>query len=489
MPSFDFDKIVKELLYSPREPMIFTSGSFVVIFGLFLIFYKFVVTNRKSRMVYLLLFSLYFYYKSSGMYFLFLFVTATIDYTVAIWMEKITDTKRRRILLLISLISNLGLLGYFKYMNFFLSTANGMFGKDFAHLDIFLPAGISFYTFQSLSYTIDVYRRVIKSKKNFFDFAFFVSFFPQLVAGPIVRAKDFLPQLDKDNQITPTDTGMAILLIMKGLIKKAIIADYISTNFVDRVFDSPLQHSGLENLLGVYGYAMQIYCDFSGYSDMAIGIAMMLGYRLTLNFNSPYKATSLTDFWHRWHISLSSWLRDYLYISLGGNRKGKIRTYFNLMMTMLLGGLWHGASWKFVMWGGLHGGGLAFEKALGIDKIAERNVLTRWIGRIITFHFVCLGWLFFRADSFDTAIAMLVNITTAFHLEILWRVVAAYNFVFILIAIGYIVHYLSSSWNEWFIAKAIRTPKPVIAFMLVVVIWVVFQVKTSEIQPFIYFQF
>lgn len=273
----------------------------------------------------------------------------------------------------VSIFANLGLLGYFKYTHFMVNSINALWSLDWSIEKIFLPAGISFFTFQTMSYSIDIYRKNIvpltdkvKDIGSFFrqlaDFSFFVSFFPQLVAGPIVRASEFIPQIREKLSLTQKDLSRAMLLISVGLFKKAVISDYISVNFVDRVFDTPTQYSGLENLLAVYGYAVQIYCDFSGYSDMAIGLALLMGFHLPENFNLPYRADSIRDFWRRWHISLSTWLKDYLYISLGGNRKGKIRTYINLMITMLLGGLWHGASWVFVIWGGLHGAALAIDR-------------------------------------------------------------------------------------------------------------------------------
>ena len=259
---------------------------------------------------------------------------------------------------------NLGMLAYFKYTNFLIDIANQMFGQGFMQFqNIFLPVGISFFVFQSMSYTIDIYRGQLKPLDNWCDYLFYLSFFPQLVAGPIVRARDFIPQI-RQNPIVVTREmfGTGVFLILTGLFKKAIISDYISLNFVDRIFDEPLLYSGFECLAGIYGYALQIYCDFSGYSDMAIGIALLLGFRFPKNFDAPYKSATITEFWRRWHISLSTWLRDYLYISLGGNRKGKLRTYGNLFITMLLGGLWHGAAVRFILWGALHGAALALHK-------------------------------------------------------------------------------------------------------------------------------
>ena len=263
---------------------------------------------------------------------------------------------------IILLAINLGLLCYFKYTNFFGMMIASLTGGHFEIRNIFLPIGISFYIFQSMSYVIDIYRGNIKPLQLFVDYLFYVSFFPQLVAGPIVRARDFLPQILQKPVVSKEMFGEGVFLIIAGLFKKAVISDYISLNFVDRVFENPLLYSGFENLMGIWGYALQIYCDFSGYSDMAIGLALLLGFRFNRNFDSPYQSATITEFWRRWHISLSSWLKDYLYISLGGNRKGRLRIYVNLMITMLLGGLWHGASWQFVLWGALHGAALCLHK-------------------------------------------------------------------------------------------------------------------------------
>jgi len=296
-------------------------------------------------------------------------------------------------------IPSLGLLAYFKYTNFILFNWAEIAGGNFQPLDIFLPIGISFYTFQSISYVIDVYWKKLEPTKNILDYAFFLSFFPQLVAGPIVKAHDFLPQINKFKIVSKEEVYSGIWLIMIGLIKKAIIADYIS-QYNDLVFASPETYSGFENLMAIYGYTLQIYCDFSGYSDMAIGLSRILGYDLGINFNFPYKALNITDFWRRWHISLSTWLRTYIYIPLGGNRGKKWKTYLNLMLTMLIGGLWHGANWKFVFWGAMHGIALAVHKATKkiLDKIPN-NIFSNFFSWFLTFHFVIFLWIFFRTTD------------------------------------------------------------------------------------------
>ena len=351
MWEIDWSKLTDILTYDPKQPMIFSSGLFLFLFLGFSLVYMLLQRKTTARRLFVSLFSYYFYYKSSGVYFFLLGIITVSDFQLARQIARIETLWKRKMLVTLSLAINLGLLCYFKYTNFFYEMLAPLWNGTFEPLDIFLPVGISFFTFQSLSYTLDVYRRDLKPLDNLLDYVFYVSFFPQLVAGPIVRARDFIPQIRQPQFVSNEMFGQGVFFIISGLFKKAVISDYISINFVERIFDNPGLYSGIENLFGVYGYALQIYCDFSGYSDMAIGIALFLGFRFPINFNSPYKSDSVTEFWHRWHISLSTWLRDYLYISLGGNRKGKLRTYINLILTMLLGGLWHGASWNFIVWG------------------------------------------------------------------------------------------------------------------------------------------
>ncbi|MCU1428860.1 MAG: putative poly(beta-D-mannuronate) O-acetylase [Actinomycetia bacterium] len=323
----------------------------------------------------------------------------------------------RRLALAIAIAGDLGVLAYFKYYDFFLlSTKNllGDFGMHFnpTFLAITLPVGVSFFTFQSMSYVIDIYRKQLLPVR-FLDFAVYVCFFPHLVAGPIVRASEFLPQLRERKDPRRIDASRAFFLIMAGLFKKMVLADFLSTHIVEPVFGVPAQHSALEALVGVYGFAVQIYCDFSGYTDIAIGLALLLGFRFPQNFDAPYTAVSIQDFWRRWHMTLSRWLRDYLYIPLGGNRGTTLQTYRNLMLTMLLGGLWHGARWTFVMWGGLHGAYLVYEHHRGERSRAgslpfgAATPRSRFWQRVVTFHLVCLAWVFFRAETFNDALTLI----------------------------------------------------------------------------------
>ena len=484
-----FNEAILSLLhYNEKMPLLFNSGIFLILFVFFLAIFMLVEKKQFLRVTWTLAFSLFFYYKSSGNYVLILLISTLIDYTLG-WMIFTAPSKAiKRVFLFLSLFANLGMLAYFKYTNFFIDTFNSL-GASISSYEIFLPIGISFYTFQTLSYSIDIYRGELKPTQNILDFAFFVSFFPQLVAGPIVRAADFLPQINKKIAVSNADLTRATILIASGLFKKAVISDYISTNYVDRIFDNPALYSGFENLMGMYAYTLQIYCDFSGYSDMAIGLALLMGFTLMENFNAPYISKSITEFWRRWHISLSSWLKDYLYISMGGNRKSKIRTYFNLFITMLLGGLLHGASWKFVFWGMMHGTALTAERFFK-DRIKLPK--TKWIAAfsmLLTFHFIAFCWIFFRASDFSNALAVIKQISKGFNISVALEVVAAYRWVFLLISIGFLMHFIPGTFHTYIEQRLERTPLLFKSFIITSVAWLAFQVNSGKIIPFIYFQF
>lgn len=505
--SLDWSKIPDLLRYHMESPMIFSSGLFFILFLGFLPLYGLLRKTTTLRIIYVVLFSLFFYYKSSGIYVLLLLFATTSDFLIAHQMSKTSDQNMRKRWVALSILINLGILSYFKYFNFLadlitqgISSLGIAVGNEtvsslqWEAWDIFLPVGISFYTFQTMSYIIDVYRGDVKPLKRWIDYAFYVSFFPQLVAGPIVRAKDFIPQIHRRPTVSRGEFGRGLFLIILGLLKKAIISDYISLNFVDRVFDAPTLYSGVENLMAVYGYALQIYCDFSGYSDMAIGIALFLGFHFNKNFDVPYTSTNITEFWRKWHISLSTWLKDYLYIPLGGNRKGKVRTYINLIITMLLGGLWHGAALRFILWGGMHGLALALHKIWCTlfhrkGKVQKRYIAGKLLGGIITFHFVCFAWIFFRADSIAIVEEVVNQIIYQFHPEIMWDFVVGYRWVLLLMLIGYTLHYLPKTWRRASERWLVRAPFVVQMLLLVVLIFLVFQFKSADVQPFIYFQF
>jgi D-alanyl-lipoteichoic acid acyltransferase DltB (MBOAT superfamily) len=353
------------------------------------------------RDAWLLLASYVFYMSWNWKYAGLIAASTLLDYLLALAMARAAAPTARRALLIVSLIGNLGVLGLFKYHNFFVDTFAAATGADadWLHHRLLLPVGISFYTFQTLSYTIDVYRRRIPAERNLVKFALFVTFFPQLVAGPIVRAADFLPQLRREPVVSESRFNSGLALIFQGLFKKVVVADLLAGLAVDAVFADPSAFSSADLMLALYGYAFQIYCDFSGYSDIAIGTARLFGYDLCVNFNRPYLAADVREFWSRWHISLSTWLRDYLYIPLGGNRAGAWRTRFNLLVTMMLGGLWHGAAMNFVLWGLYHGLLLMLHRGgRPAGQLASWQI---WRGRVVTFHLVLGGWLLFRAQGVD----------------------------------------------------------------------------------------
>jgi alginate O-acetyltransferase complex protein AlgI len=387
--------------------MVFTELRFLFFFLVVFVLH-WTLSGATSRKVLLLISSYVFYSAWDWRFASLLLLSTVIDYWVARAIEREPADRRRKGWLTISLLANLGILGFFKYFNFFVQSGAGFLGwlglpVDVPTLSIVLPLGISFYTFQTMSYTLDVYRRKLRAAGPL-DFAVFVAFFPQLVAGPIVRASDFLPQLTTLRRWADVVVRPALTLFLIGYIKKACVADNIAP-IVDTYFAAPATFTASAAVLAVMLYAVQIYCDFSGYSDMAIGTARLLGYDLCRNFDAPYLSASVTEFWRRWHISLSTWLRDYLYITLGGNRGPAWMTYRNLMLTMLLGGLWHGAAWTFVVWGALHGLALAAERALGIGVAAHG--WRRLVRVPLTFWWVCVTWIFFRADGFPAAMITL----------------------------------------------------------------------------------
>lgn len=484
-----FGNLGRALLYDPKAPMLFSSGLFWLLFIFFLPIYSLMKGNRLKMTIFVVGFSLYFYYKSSGLFFLMLMATSLIDWLVSRWMVKLQTRNGRKTLMWFSILLSLSILGYFKYANFFLWNWNQMVEGNFQPLDIILPVGISFYTFQSISYVVDVYKRKIQPTKSWLDYLFFLSFFPALVAGPIVRADYFLPQLEENRRPSDSEVWGGLWLIIIGILKKAVIADYIA-QYNDLIFNDPSLYSGVQTLMGVLGYTMQIYCDFSGYSDMAIGLALIMGFKLGINFDSPYQSRNLTEFWRRWHISLSSWLRDYVYIPLGGNRKGTFRTYVNNFLTMLIGGLWHGAAWKFVFWGAMHGVGLAVHKMCKplLKKIPD-NWFTIFVSWLLTFVYVSLLWVFFRAASFEDSVQIIGNIFVDFQLNQIPQFFKA-RMVWCIMMIALIVfHFVPQRWADkcqyWFV----NSPWLVKLIMFLIVVQLVIEFMLEEVAPFIYFQF
>ena len=392
--------------------MVFNSLAYLVFFPIVIAIYF--LTPVRFRWFVVLVGSYFFYMSWKPVYGLLLFATTLVDWSLALWMAKYADLSRRRRILIVSIVMNLAVLFFFKYFNFISISFWSIFGFSGAPLivRIALPIGISFYTFQSLAYMIDVYRGDLKPERNFGRYAAFVSFFPHLVSGPILRPSNIIPQMHEEKKWDAENVRLGLFLIAAGLIKKVVIADRISF-LVERVYNAPGSLSGMTLLIATWLFAFQIYCDFAGYTDIAIGSARILGYRIPDNFHAPYFSQTISEFWRRWHISLSSWLRDYLYIPLGGSRNGDFNTYRNLMITMILGGLWHGAAWTFVLWGCLHGALLVLSRlTLAVRnrfwaRIAAPALLVSAWRILVTFNVVTLTWVFFRAKSIHDALLII----------------------------------------------------------------------------------
>lgn len=490
-----WDNILQQLTYTPGEPMLFSSGVFWALFIVFIPVYAMLRSRLWQMVTFVVLFSFFFYYKSSGFFVILLGATSLVDWTMSRVLVRLQRRALRRLCVWVSLLCSLGILGYFKYVNFFLANWNSIAGSNFAPLEIILPVGISFYTFQSISYIVDVYKGRVAPTKTWLEYVFFLSFFPALVAGPIVRADYFLPQIRQSNHATRDEIYTGLWLIILGIVKKAIIADYIA-QYNDLIFNvDPVTgpaYSGFETFMGIIGYTMQIYCDFSGYSDMAIGIALIMGFKLAVNFNFPYKSTNLTEFWRRWHISLSTWLRDYIYIPLGGNRRGKVRTYINNFATMVIGGLWHGAAWKFVFWGAMHGAGLAVHKA-GKPWLDRRPWTSSWPMRaffwLLTMTFVAALWVFFRANSWSDSWVILQHAVTDFSWDYLEPFATVRWLWLILMAVIIVAHAMPSNFWPRVGDLFVRSPWIVKLLVFVIVVQLVLELRGEEVAPFIYFQF
>ena len=603
--------------FDPNSPLLFTQFYFWAFFALVYAVFALIGDRRLLRNSFLFFVSLFFYYKTSGLSVLILIFVTCSDFFIARRIAASTRAGRKKAWLVLSVCIDLLLLCYFKYAYFFADFVHSLTGLELKVVNVFglvgnalagdglfrvdsivLPVGISFFIFQVISYTVDVYRGDVKPVGNILDFGFYVSFFPQLVAGPIVRASEFIPQLYKPFFLGRKQFGIAVFWILNGLAKKLILSDYIAVNFVDRVFGNPLLFTGFENLAALFGYSLQVYADFSGYTDIAIGVAMLMGFYLPQNFNSPYKASNPQDFWRRWHMSLSRWLRNYLYIPLGGNRNASFGTWFwiilfaviaailsgtwvvsavfvalaavlgivawlrperrkkiianiNRFITMLLGGLWHGASWNFIIWGGLNGIGLVvytFWKDMGWwlrfgvvtlgtavlgvlhwtvgapvwnllfvwACVVWAGTLVRFVyhlcggrgckglgyvwGVVQTFTFITFTRLFFRSGSnldpatanevaWQTARNMVHQIGSGWDWALVPEIVGTYWKVFALILAGMVIHWLPVRWKRWYRLNFAMLPLPVMALVVVAVVFLVYQFITADLQAFIYFQF
>lgn len=476
--------------------MLFNSFIFFIFLGVVLPLYYFL--PKKFRNPLLLVASYIFYgywdYRFVGL----LILSTVIDFFIGKKLHLTNINRNRKLLLALSIIANLGILSFFKYFGFFIDSLTplaGIFGGnlDYLHLKIILPVGISFYTFQTMSYTIDLYRKKIEPTNNFIDFAVFVSFFPQLVAGPIERAKHLLPQIYKAPLPTRIQIEKGIVLIVTGLFKKVMIGD-TTGRFVDHIFAQPDIYASPELLMALLLFSIQIYADFSGYSSIARGTAKLLGIELMKNFEQPYLSRNITEFWHRWHISLSTWLKDYLYISLGGNRIGKYRTYINLLTTMLLGGLWHGASWNFVIWGGLHGIYLTIHKFMLKNKKITESLTYTGIPAFLkqlffifsTYVLILFTWLFFRANSFDTTSIFISKMVHWSSSEYTWQLFTITAVFYIAILLFDFFEYYTG--KHTFILKLNNKPVVYAILTCLFLVTMAFLLQTEPL-PFVYFQF
>jgi len=603
--------------FNESQPLLFTQFYFWAFFAVVFAVFSLIYNKRLLRSTFLFFVSLFFYFKTSGLFVLMLMFSVVFNFILGKFIFKAKTKTKKKIGVGISVLVNLGVMCYFKYAYFFTDVynnllhtdnivinylaqwSNNMVGTHFTVDVILLPVGISFFTFQIISYIIDLYRERVRPVTNVLDFGFYVTFFPQLVAGPIVRANEFVPQIYQKFSLSKKQFGIALFWILNGMIKKMVLSDYLAVNFIDRVFTNPMMYTGFENLMALFGYSLQVYADFSGYTDIAIGVALLMGFTLPKNFDSPYKATNPGNFWKRWHISLSTWLKDYLYIPLGGNRKGTFASYFvillilmiivflantlwvtvsvitlicilaltfifspsmrrgivtniNLMNTMLLGGLWHGASWNFMIWGGLNGIGILSFKFWRNRSVYQQTAITLvlflllyildfyfsqpiyqigWIwagilfigtfinmlyrllfknrplkyvnrawGIFLTFIFITFTRLFFRSGSnlnpaeanetaWNTAKNMVNQIGSTWDFSLIPSILYEYRNIFILFTLGMIIHWLPERWKRWYRLNFAMMPQVVQLLVVVASVFLIYQFITADLQAFIYFQF
>ncbi len=477
--------------YDPASPLLFNSGLFWVLFLFFLPVYGLLKSRKTQMMIFVVAFSLYFFYKSSGLFFLLLVVTSLIDWFLARQIKQEATVKMRRFWLTLSIVLSVGILCFFKYTDAVIVSLNDLLHNNFQPLDLVLPLGISYYTFKTISYVVDVYKGKIEPVTNWLDYIFYLSFFPALAMGPIVRASHFLPQLRENKAPSKNMVYSGFWLALMGVIKKAVFADYFG-QYTMIAFGSADGYSGFELAMAVLGFALQIYCDFSGYSDMAIGLGRMMGFDLGINFDFPYRSLNVTEFWRRWHISLSSWLKDYVYIPLGGNRKGKLRQHLNLMATMLIGGLWHGETLNFLAWGAVHGVALCIHKLTKkpLDAMfPSSNAVVRFCCWLITFVYACFTMMMLGVDSFDTAWTVISKSFTDFDLAYLVPFFTARKTWCYLIIIIFALHFVPKRVNEIMSNIFVNSHWIVKLLVFIIVVQLVLQFASEEVQPFIYNQF
>ena len=479
-----WQRLLSMLVYNAANPLTLTTGFFLFAFLIFALGYMAVRHRGSLRTWYVVLFSLYFYYKLSGIYVLLLLGVAVSDFLIGCCVARARDRgKNTKWWVALSVTINVAILAYFKATNFFVDVINNLYGSGTLDWQsVVVPAGVSFFVFQSIAYVVDIARGTISPLKSFGSYLFLLSFVPKMFLGPLVKAKEFIPQIEaREVVVSRDDFGRAVMLVARGLVKYAVIAKSLGLLFVAPAFAGELGEGGMVALMAIYGFTLQIYCDFSGYSDIAQGVALMLGFRLPDNFDAPYKSATITEFWRRWHISLSTWLKDYLYISLGGNRKGAIRTYLNLIITMFLGGLWHGVGLTFVAWGLLHGVALALHK-LWLKIVPQAKTLGRDMGlmrrvvaTLFTFNLVAFGWLLFTAEDMAEVQIMLWRISNNFSFAEFVPMVEGSAVAMVLMAVGYVMHFLPQRFNDLCSRGITRLGFVGEWCVMVVVIWLVMQ--------------
>ena len=515
MPNTSFAQILsalRDFFTTANGEFLFCSvpfwAAFVVFFAIYLIMRR---ASRVGMMVYVVAFNLFFAYKFNGWLMLLLPLTALISWGLTELIRRpfglgdvagtlLGDcrlTRRlhsregcgRKALLWLAIVLALAPLLLFKYGAATADLWRELTGSNFSLAALVMPVGISFYTFQAISYSVDVYRGRYNEHVSLLEYLFYLTFFPLLLAGPITRANVLLPQIKRPQPANNARVYIGLWLILLGLLKKGLIADYIA-EYNNWIFDNPTQYSGFENLMGIFGYTLQIYCDFSGYSDMSIGIAALMGFTLKENFDSPYQSLNLTEFWRRWHIALSTWFRDYVYIPLGGSRCGKLRTYLNCFITMLASGLWHGSTWMFALWGALHGVGLVAHKAnrFWLDRIPNRWYV-RFAAWLLTFVFICASWVFFRADSVSKALTIFGRVFTDWDWAYLPYFVQARPAWTVFVVLGFALHAIHRRGYLWLQRTFVRSPWLVKLLIFAIAVQLVVNFRLDYVQPFIYSQF
>jgi D-alanyl-lipoteichoic acid acyltransferase DltB (MBOAT superfamily) len=552
------ERIYEIFSFASTDRMVFNRLDFWLFFLAFMVVFSALHKQQLVRSIFFTIVSLFLYFKTSGLFVVLLGGSIIVNFFLGKWVFKTEKESGKKWIIAFAAIFNLFFLAFFKYayfftdsynqlfqtkyeiVNWFAQMGNGFFGTGFFETKILLPAGVSFFTFQSISYVVDIKRKEIEPVKNIFDYGFYVTFFPHVIMGPIVRARDFIPQIYQPFSLNKDQFSSSVILIVKGLIKKIILADYIAVHFIDKIVDSPEAYPGFVSVLAMWGYSLQIYGDFSGYTDIAIGISRLMGFELLPNFNSPYKANSVADFWRRWHKSLGSWLRDYLYIPLGGNKSGGWGTYIattvififlffilqwyeliyvysilmgiyligvlispsfkryvhrdlNLLITMIVGGLWHGASENFIIWGAMNGIALVIYNYW--KKISPYENKSWWIVHFwkifLTFNFITFTRIWFRLDEEGEPMAMLNHIWN--HFDFKWatfvKVLETYQSVFWIILFGFVFHWLPERTKKWYESLFAKFPMPLQAITVAVIVILIYQAVSDTFKPFVYFQF